>query len=48
VVAESRGGVLIAELDQQTVDRARADYPGYLDFQPGVHARGWSDLAKRG
>jgi predicted amidohydrolase len=48
VVAESRGGVLIAELDQQTVDRARADYPGYLDFQPGVHARGWSNLAKRG
>lgn len=48
VVAESRNGMLIATLDQQAVDRARADYPGYLDFQPEIHARGWGDLAKRG
>jgi predicted amidohydrolase len=46
VVAESSEGLLISVLEQQAVDRARAGYPGYLDFQPAVHARGWEDIAQ--
>lgn len=44
IVAESATGMLIVDLDQETVDQARQAYPGYLDHQPAVHGRGWSSL----
>jgi predicted amidohydrolase len=47
VVAESTDPILIATIDGAAVFRARRDYPGYLDFQPEVHGRGWLALAGR-
>lgn len=47
VVTETTESVAIVELDGEAVSRARADYPGYLDFEPEVHRKGWAAVAAR-
>ncbi len=47
VVTETTAAVAIVELDGEAVSRARADYPGYLDYEPEVHRKGWAALAAR-
>jgi N-carbamoylputrescine amidase len=38
---EATDGIAVIRLDGATVARARADYPGYLEFPARVYARGW-------
>lgn len=47
VVRESSDAILTATIDAAAVVRARRSYPGYLEYHPEVHARGWSALAGR-
>lgn len=38
---ETADGLAVLRLDGAAVARARADYPGYLEFPAEVYARGW-------
>ena len=44
VIIETTERLTVVRLDQQAVARARADYPGYLDYHPEVHERGWESV----
>ena len=47
VVAETTDHMAVVQLDGAAVVRARSDYPGYLDFQPEVHRKGWATVSSR-
>lgn len=47
VHCETTDAMAVVELDGAAVARARADYPGYLEFHPAVHQRGWAEVARR-
>jgi len=47
VACETTDAVSVVELDGETVAAARTAYPGYLDFRPEVHRKGWDDVAVR-
>jgi predicted amidohydrolase len=42
VLHETEEPLSIVELDTEAVDRARCEYPGYLDLPAEVYARGWA------
>ncbi len=44
VLAESTDPVCVVGLEQAAVERARKDYPGYLDVRADLYARAWADL----
>ncbi len=45
VLAESEDRLSIVDLDLEHVARARAGYPGYLEHEGEVYARGWAALS---
>jgi N-carbamoylputrescine amidase len=47
VVAENTEPMTVVRLDRESVERARNDYPGYLDFHPEVYERAWRTVAAR-
>ena len=44
VVAESTEPLCMITLDRSVIERARKDYPGYLDVRAELYARAWTDL----
>jgi N-carbamoylputrescine amidase len=48
VVIETDEPLAVVRLDCEAVERARAAYPGSLDFHPGVHEKGWKSVAAHG
>jgi len=44
VLHETEDPLSLVELDAEAVDRARGEYPGYLDLPAEVYARGWTQL----
>lgn len=44
---ETTERMAVVKLDGEAVAQARKDYPGYLDFHPGVHSKGWAGVANR-
>jgi predicted amidohydrolase len=46
IVDEADSGIVISTLDREAVDRARRDYPGYLDYRPEVHGSAWTELSE--
>jgi predicted amidohydrolase len=48
VIIETTESLVVVTLDPALVARAREAYPGYLDFHPGVHEKGWHSVAARG
>jgi predicted amidohydrolase len=47
VLLETTDRFGLVTLDGDAVARARADYPGYLDFRAGIYASAWAGLKKR-
>ncbi|MDP7069946.1 MAG: carbon-nitrogen hydrolase family protein [Phycisphaerales bacterium] len=47
VVLESENAVALVTMDTGSVDRARADYPGYLAFPTDLYARAWATVPAR-
>ena len=47
VIAESTDRLTVVELDAAQVERARADYPGYLAIRSDLYARAWRDIPPR-
>ena len=45
VLVESTDPLCFVKLERTTVEKARADYPGYLDVRAALYARAWADLA---
>lgn len=41
ILIETTESIAVVQLDPESVARAREAYPGYLEFQPEVHERGW-------
>jgi predicted amidohydrolase len=46
VVSESTDPLSVVRLEEQAVDTARREYPGYLPMRAGLYARGWSEIAR--
>ena len=44
VMIETTEPMAVVRLDPEAVARARGAYPGYLDFHPDVHERGWKTV----
>lgn len=44
LVAESTEPLCLVKLDPKAIERARKDYPGYLDVRAELYARAWADL----
>lgn len=45
IMIETTENLAVVQLDSEAVSNARKAYPGYLEFQPEVHERGWKAVA---
>lgn len=47
VLIETTDPVAVATINQETLDKARIAYPGYLPVRAEIYARGWAMVAER-
>lgn len=47
VLLETTDPLSVVTLSREAVERARADYPGYLKSYPELYARAWSSLGEK-
>jgi predicted amidohydrolase len=47
IIAESTESLVIVELKQDALDKARVAYPGYLSVPAGLYATTWAQIAAR-
>ncbi len=47
ILIETTDSIAVVRLEPEAVARAREAYPGYLEFQPEVHEKGWKAAVSR-
>jgi len=48
VLVETTDRLSVVTLNRETVEKARADYPGYLKVYPELYAQAWRELGDKG